>query len=685
MFKFKKDRTGDVPADPGMDAIEGAPPGEASSEEDFHQLSEEEVDAILRKYDKEASYRKMSGVWKYVIIAVSITFTLFQLYMTAIEQLPAQQWRSSLLCFVVVLVFLLFPAGKKLPRNTMAWYDILLALGAVFCWGYIILNYRDLIGRIANYTQLDMIIAVAGIILLFEACRRVVGIPIMIITGCFLLYAYFGQYMPGFLNHRGYSVTRICTRMFYELEGIMGTPIDVCCKFIFLFILFAAFLEKTGIGGFFIDLANAVAGFAAGGPAKVAVLTSALEGTISGSSVANTVGSGSFTIPMMKSLGYKPEFAAAVEATASTGGQIMPPIMGAAAFLMAESIGVPYLEVVKAAIVPAILYFSGVWIIIHLEAKKLGLRGMKKDELPKLARIMKERGHLLVPLIAIVYFLVAGYTATIAALMGIIFSVVASLLKKATRLTPKEFLGAMVDAPRNMLSVAVACGMAGMIISVVTLTGLGLKIGAGLVELAGGSMILTLFFTMIASIILGMGTPTTANYIITSTITAPAIIAVGVLMDMPVPMIAAHMFAFYFGIVADITPPVCLAAMAGAAIAKSRPVMTGVVATKLAIAAFLIPYIFVYNPEMLMVDTSFPQVLFITCTSILGMVGIGSALEGWFFTNSNILERLMMLGGGLLLIDPGLLTDAGGAALIAASALFNYSKKRRHAHQQKPA
>lgn len=643
---------------------------------DDESISQEELQQIMAKYDRESAYRRPKGFWKWAIIVISVSFSSFQLYTSMFVQLQAQQQRATFLLFIAVLSYLLYPASKNIDRTRVAVYDIALAGLSIICWGYIIVNYRELIARIADYTTTDIIIAGLGILLLFEACRRVVGLPILVITAVFLAYAYLGPYMPGFFNHRGYSIERIISRMFFELEGMMGTPIDVCTKFIFLFILFAAFLEKTGIGGFFIDLANAVAGFAAGGPAKVAVLTSALEGTISGSSVANTVGSGSFTIPMMKRLGYRPEFAGAVEASASTGGQLMPPIMGAAAFLMAESIGIPYLEVAKAAIIPAILYFAGVWIIVHLEAHKTGLKGLPRDRLPRLGAIMKDRGHLLLPLVAIVYFLVAGYTATFAALMGILFSIVASFLKKSTRLSPQEFLNALVDAPRNMLSVGIACGMAGMIISVVTLTGLGLKIGAGLVSLAGGSVILTLMFTMVASIILGMGTPTTANYIITSTITAPAIVAVGMAVDMPIPLIAAHMFAFYFGIVADITPPVCLAAMAGSAIAKSRPIMTGVEATKISIAAFLIPYIFVYNPEILMVDTNFIEVASIILTSLIGMIGIGSALEGWFMTHTNVLERIMCAAGGLCLIVPGLVTDISGALLIGIPFLLNYRKYR---------
>jgi TRAP transporter 4TM/12TM fusion protein len=512
-------------------------------------IEEKSLDDILAEIDKESAFRRLSGIPSKVIAFIAIGFSLFQLYTASVGLLPAQLQRSIHLGFVLLLAYLLYPATKKMSRRTLPWYDVVLGLLGAASAGYFIVNYRALIDRAGAYLPLDIIVGVFGILLVMEACRRVVGIPILVIAGVFILYAYFGPYMPGFLNHKGYTLSRIITHLSYTTEGILGLPLGVCATFIFLFILFGAFLEKTGIGKFFIDISNAIAGFAAGGPAKVAVLTSALEGTVSGSSVSNTVGSGSFTIPMMKNLGYKPEFAAAVEAAASTGGQIMPPIMGAAAFLMSETVGVPYIEVAKAAIIPAILYFTGIWIMVHLEAKKLGLRGMRKDELPRLMTVLKERGHLILPLAAIIFFLVKGSTPMRAALYGIVFSIVASFLRKSTRMSFRDFIDALEMAGRNIIGVAVACAVAGIIIGVVTLTGLGLKMASGLLGLAGGVKILTLFFTMIASLILGMGVPTTANYLITATITAPAVVQLGV------PVLAAHMFTFYFGIIADITPP----------------------------------------------------------------------------------------------------------------------------------
>jgi len=647
------------------------------SENDLQKMPElenvphqKEIDEIMAKYDKSAAYRDLKGVSRYIVGAIAVIFSLFQLYTALFGTFPAQLQRAIHFGFVMLLAFLLYPATSKSSRDKLPVIDIIFGIAGACVAGYLVINYRALIERSGAFTTVDIIVGVVGILLLAEICRRTVGLPILIIAGIFIAYAYLGPYMPGFLNHRGYSFKRIVSHLMFTTEGILGIPMGVCSTFIFLFILFGAFLEKTGIGKFFIDISNAIAGFAAGGPAKVAVLTSALEGTVSGSSVSNTVGSGSFTIPMMKSLGYKPEFAAAVEAAASTGGQIMPPIMGAAAFLMADTLGIPYSQIAVAAIIPALLYFAGIWIMVHFEAKKTGMRGLSKEELPRLWDVLKERGHLVLPLVAIIYFLSQGSTPIKAAMYGIIFAIVASFLKKSTRMKFTDFLDALETGARNILSVAIACGMAGIIIGVVTLTGLGLKMASGLLEISGGSMILTLFFTMLSSLILGMGVPTTANYLITSTITAPAVVQLGV------PVLAAHMFTFYFGIVADITPPVALAAYAGSAIAKSNPFKTGVTATKLAIAAFIIPYIFVLNPDLLLINTEPLHIVQIVITSLIGMLGVGAAMEGYFLTHAGWVERLMFLAGGLLLIDPKLVTDLVGLGLIALALVWQIRKKK---------
>lgn len=636
-------------------------------------LDQEEldIDEIMAKYDKESSYRRLSGKQMKIVSIIAILFSCFQLYTAIFGILPAQLQRSIHLAFVFVLVYLLYPARGKSRRDKYGWLDICLAAVGAGVALYLTLNFESLLMRAGDQNTIDIIIGLIAVVLVLEGARRVVGLPIAIIATVFLVYAIVGPYMPGFLNHRGYSITRIVSHMYYTTEGILGIPIGVAATFIFLFILLGSFLEKTGIGAFFIDLANSVAGFAAGGPAKVAVLTSALEGTVSGSSVANTVGSGSFTIPLMKSLGYKPEFAAAVEAAASTGGQIMPPIMGAAAFLMAEFIGIPYTTIAKAAVIPALLYFTGIFISVHLEAKKLGMKGMSKEELPKLSRVMLDRGYLFVPLVGIVYFLVEGATPVKAALYGLGLAVATSFIRKSTRLSLRNILEALEQGAKSALGVSMACACAGIIVGTITLTGLGLKLGNGLVSLSGGHLLLTLFFTMITSLILGMGAPTTANYVITSTIAAPAL----VLLDVPV--LAAHMFTFYFGIIADITPPVALAAFAGSAIAKSNPLKTGIQASKLAIAAFIIPYIFVLNPAILLIDTTPMEITRIVITSIIGMVGISTAMEAYLFTHANKIERLFFLVGGLMLIDPGATTDIIGLLILAVMILLNKVKSKK--------
>lgn len=656
--------------------------------------NEEEMKRMMKELDREQSYREHKCWRQYITVFISVIFVLFQLYATLSGAITAQVLRATHLAFVQLLAFLLFPPTKNSPRNTLPWYDIVLGLIGLACWLYIVVNFDSLVRRSGNNTPLDVAVGIVGILVLFESCRRIVGLPIMIIAGSFIVFAFAGKYLPGFLHHRGYSLQRVVCHLFYNTEGIMGTPIGACSTFIFLFILFGALLEKTGIGHFFIDVCNALAGGASGGPAKVAVLSSALLGTVSGSSVSNTVGSGSFTIPMMKKLGYKGEFAGAVEAAASTGGQIMPPIMGAAAFLMAESLGLPYITIVKAAIVPAILYFTGIFITVHLEAKKLGLKGLPKDQLPRFMPLLLRKGYMILPLVVIIYFLCAGKTAVFAALMGIIACVLVGFGVSVSDLAHgrkpsfggKDIVEIMCTAARNIISVAIACGMAGIIIGIVTLTGLGLRLGNGLVMLAHGKLLLTLVFTMVASIILGMGAPTTANYLITSTITAGAIISLGI------EPLAAHMFAFYFGIIADVTPPVALAAIAGAAIAKAKPMKTALNATKLAIGAFIIPYMFVYNSKMLMINASALSVVMIIITAILGMFGISVALEGYGFNNTGFfynsrkgkatiiafdtVERLLFAIAGLLCVIPETKTDIIGVSLLAVLIAYQLILKK---------
>ena len=677
----------------------------ASAEMPFG-VDEAEIREIMRRYDRESAFRRLTGFRGLIIAALCVMFSLLQLYSTWFV-IPSTHMRPIHLGVVVLLAYLLYPARHGGRKDRLPWYDLALGILSLALFLYPAVFF----GRIARQNSLlpyQYVIGGAAVLLLMEACRRVVGIPIVLIASLFMLIGFLGRQMPGFLSNRGFSALQIVKHLFYTQEGLFGAPIGASSTFIFLFILFGAFLEKTGVGEFFIDLSNSIAGNRRGGPAKVAVITSALEGTVSGSSVANTVGSGSFTIPMMKRLGYRPEFAAAVEAAASTGGQIMPPVMGAAAFLMAESVGVPYSVVVQAAIIPALLYFAGIYIVTDLEAKKQGLKGMGRDRMPRLAQVLKERGHLVLPLAAIIYVLGVGYTPSVAALIGIGIALLggymktfvqliaaranrrplAPVIRQSRGLRPREYLETLETGARSILGVALACGVAGIIAGMITLTGVGMKMGTGLTALSGGSLILLLIFTMFSSIILGMGVPTTANYLITSTIMAP-VVARALAAYLPdvygglqalspqLAVLPAHLFTFYFGIIADITPPVALAAMAGAAIAKSNPLRTGAEATRLAVAAFLVPYIFVYSPQMLMLNARWHEIVLIALTAIIGMYGVGMAVEKYWESRLNLIQQLMALAGGLMLIIPGLVTDGAGIALIGGVLLWQRLQQTR--------
>ena len=627
------------------------------------------ADQVRKKYDKESDTMQYTGVMARIVSAIAITFSVFQLYTAIFGILDAQLQRAVHLGFALALAYLLYPARKSWSRNRVHPVDVILAILGAAAPAYICIMYRELAMRAGMVTTVDMLVGVVGLLLVIEATRRVVGIPMVVVVLVFLTYAFAGPYMPGVLAHRGVSVEQLVGHVYFTTEGIFGIPLGVSSTFIFLFILFGAYLESTGLGKFFIDIANAIAGWASGGPAKVAVLSSALMGTVSGSSVANVAGTGSFTIPMMKKLGYRKEFAGAVEAASSTGGQLMPPVMGAAAFLMAEFVGVPYIDIVAAAVIPAILYFAGLWLGVHLEAKRNNLKGVPRDQLPKAWDIFRERGHLAIPLVVIVYLLVTGYTPMRAALVAIVLSIVASALRKSTRMKPIEIIRGLENGARNVLGVVIACAAAGIIIGVVTKTGVGLKLASGLLALSGGLLLPTMFFTMITSLILGMGVPTTANYVITSTIAAPA------LLQMGVPVLAAHMFVFYFGIIADVTPPVALAAYAASGISGGKPLMTGVNASKLAIAAFIIPYIFVLSPVLLMIDATAFGLVFSTVTAIMGMVGVSSAMIGYLSDNCTPLERIILFFAGLMMIVPGVETDIPGMIVFIAVLLLQ--KRRR--------
>ena len=638
-------------------------------------LSLEEQQALLEKYDPESATRKLKGIMGWVVFGGLLAFSLFQLYTAIDKPLMAQLQRSVHLGFALGLVFLLYPARKSMIKTgKVAWYDFILSLSGIAVGLYWPIMMEELVMRPGTITSLDFFIGVTAVLLILEATRRTVGLPITIIAILFILYALYGPYMPGFLAHRGLELDTFVQTMFFTTEGILGTPLAVSSTFIFLFLLFGAFLIKTGVGEYFNDLAAVIAGKRVGGPAKIAIFSSALQGTISGSSVANVVTSGAFTIPMMKRLGYKKEFAGAVEAASSTGGQLMPPIMGAAAFLMVEFIGggITYWDIAKAAAIPAILYFTGIWIMTHFEAKRLGLRGLSDDEIPKKKEILMKI-YLLFPIAAIIILLMTNMSVMRAALISIVVTILVSAVRKDTWIGFKGIINALVEGARTALSIAVATACAGIIVGVVTKTGLGLKMANSLVSIAESvatnanvQLLLTLFFTMIASLILGMGAPTTANYVITSTIAAPAIILMGV------PELSAHLFVFYFGIVADITPPVALAAFAASGISGGEPIRTGIQSSKLAIAAFIIPYIFVLSPEMLMIDTTVVGIIWVVFTSICGMIALGAGIVGFWYRKVYWYERVIAIIAGFLLIYPEGITDTIGLITFAGLLVLQY-------------
>ncbi|WP_313162437.1 TRAP transporter permease [Sedimentibacter sp.] len=639
--------------------------------EDIEEVSKEEVDKILRKYDKGSDFRVFSGNLNKIISIILLCFSLFQLYTAIFLGMEPMILRSIHLAFGLSLIFLLYPASKKWPKDKLHPLDVITALIAVIVCFYVVVFYKDLVYRAGRITTTDMVIGLMAVFLVLEAARRVIGLPMVIISILFIAYAFLGPYIPGKLAHRGVSLNNFAQHIFFTTEGIMGLPIGVSSTFIFMFLLFGAYLEKTGMGEFFINLANSISGSSPGGPAKVAVISSGCMGTLSGSSVANVVGTGSFTIPMMKRLGYKNEFSGAVEATASTGGQLMPPIMGAAAFLMAEITNTPYFTIIKAAAVPALLYYFGVWVGVHFEAKKLNLTGMSKDQIPKISHVMKTRGHLIIPIISVMYLLIQGFSPIRAALGAIVTTLICSAFKKDTRMSFNDIVDGLIKGAKSALTVVSACACAGIIIGVVTQTGLGLKMGSVIVGMANGNLFLTLFFTMITSLILGIGVPTTANYVITSTIAAPALLLLGV------DVIPAHMFVFYFGIIADVTPPVCLAAVAASGIAKSEPMRTGVQATRLAIAAFLIPYIFVHSPRILMINTTPLLLAFDIVTALVGITCIAIALTGFFKTHMSIIEKVLFIAGGILLVLTKVHFVVIGAVLVALAYTIQKRKEQK--------
>ena len=653
---------------------------------------ETDLDEVMRKYDRESATRIWEGTPKIIITVIMTLFSLYCLYMTLFSTALPEVRLTLFVGCIIILGFLTYPAKKgHVKVNSLPWYDIVLMLVGSACFFYFAINAFTLIQLATRIEPIHVIIGVIGILVLIELCRRCVGIPILCVVAALLIYTFYNQlsYNPSFFS----ALKNVVYKLFYTTSGVIGTPINVCFTYIVLFIIFGAFLERTGIASFFIDFANRVAGWSSGGPAKVAVISSALCGMVSGSSVGNTVTTGSVTIPMMKKTGYKPEFAGAVEAAASTGGQIMPPIMGAAAFLMAEYMDLPYAEVAVKAILPAILYFSGIFIAVHLEAKKLGLQGIPRTELPKWGYLLRNL-YLILPLVLLVWLVSSGAkTMATSAALSILASFIIGFIHllatnirqmngqgfgKILWLTVKASLLSAVDAlaagAKGAITVAVACAMAGMIAGCITVTGLASILINAIVQLAGNATIVGLVLTMLCCIVLGMGVPTTANYCIMASTCAPILIQLGF------SPVAAHFFVFYFGIVADITPPVALAAYAGSAIAKSNPMKTGINATKLAIAAFIVPYIFAYNPSMLFVgNVEWYDVLLISVTALLGLFGIAAALNGHLFRKIPMVLRLALVAGGLGMMIPGLTSDLIGLAVVAAIVVFQYISGKKQA------
>ena len=633
------------------------------------EVSQADLDSVMRKYDRESNTRIWTGKPKIAITLILAAFSIWCIYVTLFATFLEEIRLTSFMALIILMGFLIYPDRKDQIRpNYMPIYDIIFMIAGSGAFLYYTFNANQIINQGTRFEWYQTIIGIIGILALVEITRRCVGIPILCVAGFFLIYALsYGLTNPAFFGRVKYLVRNL----FYTKEGILATPVNVCSKYIVVFIIFGAFLERTGISNFFIDMANSIAGRFAGGPAKVAVISSALCGMVSGSSVGNTVTTGSVTIPMMKKTGYQNEFAGAVEAASSTGGQIMPPIMGAAAFLMADFIGVPYADVIKRAVLPAVLYFFGIFITVHLEAKRLDLHGVPKEELRKMSRLIRKI-YLLIPLVALIFWVSTNaMTMQRAASLAIVLSIVVGFINRDAHLTPGKILDALSAGGRSAIPVGAACGVAGIISGTITMTGLANELINAIVGVAGDKLIIALVLTMLCCIVLGMGVPTTANYCIMAATTAPILIRMGV------PIMAAHFFVFYFGIVADITPPVALAAYAGSAIAKSNPMKTAFTASRLAIAAFIVPYMFAFNPAMLLIDTTVLSVIQMTITAVIGIFGVAAGMEGYCFAQMNIVIRLVEVCGGLMLIHPSLITDLCGLALVIGGLAFQYMLGRK--------
>ena len=677
-----------------------SPETEALKEELAQEIEsvdvETDVEAVMRKYDRESNTRVWEGAPKAVISAIMALFSIYCIGMTLFStELPETKLARFLAC-VIIIGYLIYPARKngRVRVNYMPWYDVVIMLAGAGSFLYFAFNAYDILMLTSRIEPLHIVLGIIGILVVADLCRRSVGVPILVVVGCLLIYALVWRYDQ---CHDLYLTIRlIIFKLFYTTSGVIGTPINVCYTYIVLFIIFGAFLERTGIAAFFISFANRVAGWSSGGAAKVAVISSALCGMVSGSSVGNTVTTGSVTIPMMKKTGYKPEFAGAVEAASSTGGQIMPPIMGAAAFLMAEYMGIPYIEVATKALIPALLYFTGIFITVHLEAKKLGLKGIPISELPKWSYLAKNC-YLILPLVLLVWLVSTGArTMAVSAAISIVGAfligcinffltnlrereegqTIGDVFKQTAVIAGNMLYESLQAGAKSVISVAVACAMAGLIAGCITVTGLASTMINGIVAIAGDAVIIGLILTMLCCIVLGMGVPTTANYCIMASTCAPILIQLGI------PAVAAHFFVFYFGIVADITPPVALAAYAGSAIARSNPMKTAVNATKLAIAAFIVPYILAFNPVMILEgDVTVISVAVIVITSLVGLFGVSAGLNGHLFKKIPMVLRVVIIAAGICMMIPEVYSDIIGLVAVGGIFMLQYfmMKKQRAA------
>ncbi|WP_347454763.1 TRAP transporter permease [Acinetobacter thermotolerans] len=651
-------------------------------------LDDQQQQELLEKFDRESVTRNpINKSVRWFIAALAISYSLFHLYIT-FNPLPELIQRAAHVSIGLALIFLLYPARQASSRQKVAWTDWIWVIASFASFFYLFKEYQAIMttrGGIPN--TLDIVFSIMTVVLVVEAARRVMGWMLPILGLIFLSYPFISHFdwMPDRLLTRPYTFSDIFGQMYLKTEGLYSSAIGASVTFIFLFILFGAFLAKSGMGKLFNDLAMALAGHKQGGPAKVAVISSGFMGSINGTAVANVVGTGSFTIPLMKKIGYHKNFAGAVEASASVGGQILPPVMGASAFIMAETTGVSYGTIALAAVLPALLYYLGVMAQVHFRAGRDNLKGVPKADLPRVKEVLKERGHLLFPIVALVFFLFQSIPVSYAAVYTILLTIVVAAFKKSTRMGPKEILEALADGAKQSLSVMAACAVVGIIIGVVSLTSFGSVMTSSIMSIGAGSLFLTLFFTMIASMILGMGLPSIPAYIITATMAAPA------LANFDIPILVAHMFVFYFGLFANITPPVALAAFAGAGIAGGDPMRTGFLALRLSLAGFIVPFLFVYNPAMLMIDTTdiavnakefalpaWNVILSITVTSIVGILALGAAVEGYFKASMNWFWRIFLGVGALMMIVPETMTDIIGTIMVIIAIGFNVIQSRKH-------